>query len=410
MRASFLGLSVVLALLFAGGAGADQCLECHRALDEPALSSPAKHFAGDVHNRDGLGCAGCHGGDPGSDDPEIAMDPARGFRGAPEHTRVPEFCGRCHADAAFIKRFDPNLPTDQLAQYRTSVHGRRAAAGDARTAVCIDCHGVHGIRKTSDPRSSVYPTRVVDTCARCHGDEKLMSRYGISADQPEKYRRSVHYAALTEKSDLSAPTCNDCHGSHGASPPGVGSVSNVCGTCHVQNQEFFQRSPHGAAFAEMGMGACEACHGNHEIRPPSDLLVGTGEGTVCADCHEPGEPGGDGARTIRTLLDGARTAIETASTRVETASEAGMLMDEAEVALEDAHQNLVQARVKVHLASVPAVKELTTTALESAQKALAEADRAFAELRYRHRGLLVAVAVIVLAMVALILKIRSLEG
>ena len=73
----------------------------------------------------------------------------------------------------------------------------------------------------------------------------------MEPDEVADYKRSVHYAALVEKNDLSAPTCKSCHGAHGATPPGVSSVSNVCGTCHATQREKFDLSPHKEAFAEV---------------------------------------------------------------------------------------------------------------------------------------------------------------
>lgn len=402
--------TIVVLLLIGSGAAADQCIDCHRVLDEAELSAPAKAFETDVHNRRGLGCVGCHGGDPTADDPEIAMDPEHGFRGAPDRKEIPVFCGSCHQDASFIKTFNPNLPTDQLSQYRTSVHGKRIAAGDTKAAVCTSCHSVHGIRPAEDPRSPVYPLNVVETCASCHGDAELMRAYGIDADQPEKYRQSVHYRALTVKNDLSAPTCNDCHGSHGATPPEVTSVSNVCGNCHPENQDLFNQSPHSEAFEAMGMGACEACHGKHEILPPSDRLLGTGENTACGNCHEADDAGGKEAELMRSLLDGARTGIENSQEEVQAASRAGMLMEEAEVSLQDAHQNLIRARVKVHMVSASQVEKLTAASVAEAEKALEGAEAAFSELHFRKSGLLVALILILLAIGALVLRIRGMES
>jgi hypothetical protein len=37
-------------------------------------------------------------------------------------------------------------------------------------AVCSDCHGVHDIRKSSDPNSSVMKANISKTCRRCHKD------------------------------------------------------------------------------------------------------------------------------------------------------------------------------------------------------------------------------------------------
>jgi hypothetical protein len=36
------------------------------------------------------------------------------------------------------------------------------------SAVCSDCHGVHNIRKASDPASSVSSQNLLGTCQKCH--------------------------------------------------------------------------------------------------------------------------------------------------------------------------------------------------------------------------------------------------
>ncbi len=386
------------------------CIDCHSQLEDE-LQAPATEFAVDVHNQPGLGCVGCHGGDPTADDPEEAMSPARGFRGTPEQTAIPALCGHCHADPAFMKRFNPNLPTDQLAQYRTSVHGKRSAAGDTRVAVCSSCHGAHGIRRHTDPRSPVYPTHVVDTCAKCHADASLMASYGLPTDQVANYKESVHWKALSQGNDLSAPTCNDCHGSHGATPPGVESVSHVCGTCHPRNMDLFTASPHGPAFAELDAGACEACHGNHRIVEPSDSWLNVTEGDgVCATCHSGDDKGGETAEALYHALHAATLEDTDANLEVKRASEAGMLMEDAQESLQTSHQEIIKARTQVHSVSLPAVKTHTDAAVAAARKALNAAENAFTELRYRRRGLLVALGLILLAIVAVVLKIRQIDA
>jgi hypothetical protein len=386
------------------------CQSCHLEIDEPKLHDPAVGFDHDVHNRPGLGCVACHGGDAKAEDPEDAMSPRRGYRGVPKPTEIPKLCGSCHAKSSFIKKFAPNLPTDQLAQYRTSVHGKRIAAGDTNVATCVSCHGVHGIRPVKDPRSSVYPTHVVATCAKCHADKALMAKYDIPSDIVDKYKRSVHFEELTKKNDLSAPTCNDCHGSHGATPPGVSSVSNVCGTCHVQNMELFQKSPHAKAFPEIGVGACDACHGHHEVTAPDDTKIGVGDGTFCGQCHDASDRGGETASGIRAALELATGTLERARAEVADAEKKGMLMEDAEIKLQEAHQDLIKARTEVHLASVSAVTKRSDGAVAAAKAALAEAARARKEIRYRRHGLLIALVLILIAMVTLMLKIRKIES
>ncbi len=392
-----------------GKPAVDTCTTCHQALDDPRLVTPAVMAAEDVHRLQAVSCAGCHGGDPTSEDPEVAMNPARGFVGKFAATAIPAMCATCHGDVAFMLKYSPNIPTDQYTQYLTSHHGLALAKGDAKVATCASCHGAHGVLPSKDARSPVYPTRVVETCGRCHGNAELMKAYGIAGDEVSEYKRSVHFAALAEKNDLSAPTCNVCHGAHGATPPGLSSVSNVCGSCHLTQRELFDTSPHKDAFAAIEQPACEACHSNHAIVPPEDRWIGVGEGQVCGACHSAGDAGAVAAAAISTAISGTVAAIDAVNARVERVERAGMLMDDAKVKLEDAHQALVLARNQVHTvtpAKVDAQTGQAITAMDAAEKSAAEA---VVEIRYRRTGLLVALAAILVAIAAVVLKIRAIE-
>ena len=416
-------LAVALALAAAAAAAAppaqtvrapgkhaeDTCTACHLALDDARLSTPAKLTDNDIHHTQGVTCAACHGGDPTSEDAAVAMDTNTGFRGRFSHQAIPEMCGSCHSNASLMLRYAPNIPTDQLAQYRTSKHGQALAKGDTSVAVCSSCHGAHGVLQVSDARSPVYPTRIVDTCGHCHADAALMTRYDIKGNEIAEYKQSVHYAALVKKNDLSAPTCKSCHGSHGATPPGVSSVSNVCGTCHVTQRERFDLSPHKDAFAALQQPACESCHSNHEIVHPTDAWIGVGEKQVCGSCHSAGDAGASAAAAISGTLASATKAITAARGRVERVQRAGMLMDSADVKLEDAHQSYVMAQVEIHAASPSRVEENTKAVLADTGAAEKLAASAEAEIRYRRTGLFVSLVVIALAMVMLILKIRGME-
>ncbi len=274
---SGLWITIAIMILSCGSALAEgplrssSCMLCHGELDDE-LSAPLRYWASDVHAKVDLGCEGCHGGDPSTDladDSDAAMDPAKGFQPAPTRLQVAEFCARCHSDADFMKRFNPQARVDQLAEYRTSVHGIRNQAGDATPATCIDCHGVHGIRTVSSPTSPVYAANVPETCGRCHSDKEKMAPYGIPTNQYEGYSRSMHAATLIERGDLAAPACNDCHGNHGAVPPGVKSVANVCGQCHGREANLFRQSAKKELFDEMGKGECAVCHGHHMILHPT---------------------------------------------------------------------------------------------------------------------------------------------
>lgn len=377
------------------------CQECHAALSG-ALAAPAEAFVGDVHAQRGLGCVACHGGDARAADAEAAMAPSAGFVGVPARAEIPRLCGGCHADAELVRQFAPNLPTDQLAQYRTSQHARALARGDARAAVCTSCHEAHGVHSVADASSPVYPTRIVDTCARCHARP---DGGGPVAD----YRRSVHWEAISDGENLSAPTCNDCHGSHGATPPGVDSVSNVCGQCHPRNMELYRASPHDPAFGAAGLGACEACHGNHAIVRPTDAWLGVEGPGVCGDCHASQDPGADAARDMGAALARATASLDEARGRVEAARARGMLMVAAAVKLQEAHQAVVNARTLVHAVEPARVREHTEAAVAASEAALGMAREAFEEIRYRRAGLLVAAALIGVALALVLVKVRRLD-
>ncbi len=254
------------------------CVLCHLQLEESELRDPVRGFEADVHARVGLSCDACHGGNPSpslADDVE-AMSEAYGYRGAPDRLAVPQFCGRCHADPEYIRRYNPRLRTDQLAQYRTSRHGQRNAAGDAEVAVCTDCHGVHGILPANAPESPTHPRNVPNTCGRCHADRAKMRPYGLAGDEYEAYLASSHADALLIGDDLSAPACNDCHGNHGAAPPGVEDIVNVCGSCHVKQEQLLRDSFKNGIFQDLGIPGCISCHTAHRVVHPGPVTFRTG--------------------------------------------------------------------------------------------------------------------------------------
>ncbi len=300
----FVGLASIGFLVLLASASAETpntCLDCHSALDA-SLHIDAHAYAANIHMQKGLTCASCHGGDPTNAD--NAMSVKAGFKGKITRQQIPDLCGKCHADSAYMRQYNPSLRTDQLAQYHTSVHGKRLVAGDTKVAVCTDCHSVHEIRPASDVRSTVNPLNIAATCSHCHANADYMKPYGIKTTQFSEYSKSVHHEAMTERGDLSAPTCTTCHGNHGAAPPGVASVKNVCSTCHVFQSQLFEESPHKAAFESAGLPGCATCHSNHNIEHPSDAMLTAGASSICATCHTEGDPGLKAAAEIHSRVSG----------------------------------------------------------------------------------------------------------
>jgi Cytochrome c3 len=377
------------------------CVACHEEAGGPA-AAPISEMENDVHFKHGLTCVSCHGGDPTESDKRRAMDPGKGYVGRPAPARVAAFCGRCHSDPEAMKRFNPSLRVDQEAEYQSSVHGKRIAAGDPKPATCVSCHGAHGITLVKDPLSPVYPTRVAETCGKCHADPDYMKPYDIPMDQVRKYGESVHADALMKQQDLSAPTCNDCHGNHGAAPPGAASVSNICGTCHARQAELLSGSP-------MSFAQCVSCHSNHDIRHPTDVLVGTVAGAACIECHEKDDAGFQAADAIHQNLSQLSSAISAADDVLDRAARAGMEVSHAKFNLKEAKDNLVDARVLVHSFSVSAVQKATIPGMKTAESARRAGEDALGELLYRRKGLAISLVLIALSIFALYLKIRRIE-
>jgi cytochrome b6 len=306
------------------------CIQCHR---DPELFSREQveaivgRFQDGVHARAGLSCHDCHGGNPDlrlADDMDAAMDPAfatNPYLGVPDRTQIPGYCGRCHSDPNFMRRYRPEARIDQEREYWTSHHGLGLKEGKTDVATCVDCHGVHGIYGPTNPESPVYPTQVAETCNACHGDAERMKNATLPdgrplpVDQYARWRQSVHATTLLDRGDLTAPTCNDCHGNHGATPPGFDSVTFVCGQCHGREAELFRESPKHNLFVqhrdfldgagqescaacheapdpaafftgEVSFSECTACHGNHSIIRPTVALLAPLPPTPCSFCHE----------------------------------------------------------------------------------------------------------------------------
>jgi len=402
------GLMVSAACL-SNGQTPNSCLDCHSALPEP-MGVTQEKFSQDIHAERGLTCASCHGGDPTSDDLDKSMSSRAGWKGKIDRKQIPQLCGSCHSDPAFMRQFNPGLRTDQLAQYHTSVHGKRWAAGDTKVAVCTDCHSVHDLKAPSDPRSTVNPVNVATTCARCHADANYMKGYSIPTDQFAKYSTSVHHDALTVRGDLSAPTCSTCHGNHGAAPPGVDKVQNVCSTCHVFQAQMYEKSSHKDAFQAASLPGCVVCHSNHGIVHPTDAKLGTGPEAVCLQCHKPGDVCDQARATLFTDLGRLDQAINNADRVLAVAESSGMEVSEARLAQSQARDSLTKARVTLHSFRKDLMDQDIQAGLNIAARNLEAGQKAMLERNYRRAGLGMSLVAIGIVLVGLRLYIKRIES
>ncbi len=159
-------------------------------------------------------CAVCHGKVH-----EVARTSSVAFRKA-----IPDTCGMCHTDIA--------------AEFHSSVHGRAVERGVAEAPVCTTCHGEHAILSPKSEASPVNPHHIRETCAQCHGNVRLASRFGLPPDRVVSFDASFHGMAAKAGSETVA-NCASCHGVHNILPStdphstiNPKNLAATCGKCH----------------------------------------------------------------------------------------------------------------------------------------------------------------------------------
>jgi predicted CXXCH cytochrome family protein len=172
------------AVMAKGNRKAALCVDCHGSHDIQRASEPRTRIS--------RGCSNCHkqifdtyassvhgaAAESGNPDVPVCTDCHRAHdiidpRGGALAARTPEICGRCHTNAKMMQRY--GLSTKVVDTYLRDFHGmsatlERAKKGDKRSfaAVCSDCHGVHDIKKSTDPSSHTIRANLVKTCQKCH--------------------------------------------------------------------------------------------------------------------------------------------------------------------------------------------------------------------------------------------------
>jgi len=132
------------------GATGNACIDCHQNLP-PGTRISTRHldFIGSIHDRAGVVCSECHGGDPAGADKESAHQgvlPAADANSRIYFRTIPNTCGRCHQAelAAFTKsRHYAQLETTGRGPNCVTCHGSMAThvlkAADVE-GFCVVCH------------------------------------------------------------------------------------------------------------------------------------------------------------------------------------------------------------------------------------------------------------------------------
>ena len=136
---------------------AKTCGACHE--------KEAKAFEASVHGkavaegiREAPVCTDCHG--------EHTIAAIKDARASVSPAHIPETCGQCHASERIASEYA--LPSGVLDTYMESFHGLASQIGGVAAANCASCHGYHDILPSTDTASSIHPSRLPETCGKCH--------------------------------------------------------------------------------------------------------------------------------------------------------------------------------------------------------------------------------------------------
>jgi cytochrome b subunit of formate dehydrogenase len=136
----------------------ETCAKCHAGV--------AKEFMDSIHGqaiargvRDTPVCTDCHG------EHDILAHTDPNSRVAEGNVSV-QVCAPCHTSVTLMTKY--GLRSDRFQTFSDSYHGLASKAGSVEVANCASCHGVHNIKPSSDPTSTVAKASLAQTCGKCH--------------------------------------------------------------------------------------------------------------------------------------------------------------------------------------------------------------------------------------------------
>jgi uncharacterized protein with PIN domain len=196
-------------------------------------------------------------------------------------------------------------------------------------ADCLKCHQEKGLRAKDgrtlfvDEREHQQSRHAKVACSQCHSGVNVSFRRPCEAittkvdcgachtEIAQQYARSRHGKLLLD-GDQNAPSCKECHGTHGtlgrlqgSSPTFATNVPQLCGRCHREGEkaavryqgpqhrivESYTESIHGKGLLKSGLtvtATCTSCHTAHGVLPRTDPASSVNRAHVpdtCGRCH-----------------------------------------------------------------------------------------------------------------------------
>jgi predicted CXXCH cytochrome family protein len=207
-------------------------------------------------------CASCHS-------PHKILPPSD-----PQSTiarkNIANTCTQCHQEIEIV--------------HRKIIEGKLWEQTPHVLPVCIDCHPPHKIKQV------LYEESIANQdCLNCHGRTDLKSIDG----------RSMFVDVVQLESSVHTKiSCSQCHNTVNPSllRPCTGITAKIdCSICHAEIGDQYRTSIHGQLFAKQDKNAptCEECHGSHGVLAKSNSsspTFPTNIPTLCGKCHRTGEP------------------------------------------------------------------------------------------------------------------------
>jgi predicted CXXCH cytochrome family protein len=259
---------------------------------------------------------------------------------------IPATCGKCHADAAYMKGYTLEdgktpLPTNQLEKYMKSIHGLALLVKhDSGAPACNGCHGNHA---ALPPHVSF----VSQVCRNCH------------AANGSLFDGSPHKKAF-EKHGW--PECETCHGKHDIARP---------------TDEMLRDAP---------QALCHACHAKF--------------GTPKCD---------ETARFFHVSITSLRESHEAQTKDVDRLAERGFDVDELRFQSSAVNDALRKTRLGIHTFDRSDFTRNSQEASKALSGLQADSKAVWAEYRFRRNGLILASGLISLFAVLLYLKIKQID-
>ncbi|MBL6945000.1 MAG: hypothetical protein ISR56_11620 [Bacteroidales bacterium] len=249
------------------------CSNCHIEVSNNYFTSG--HGQGFLRKEENAPyCTDCHGT---HETKSRFDDTSPTYRG-----EIPTLCGSCHTEDGDANKMAELKEVNAYLDYSTSIHGKGLTdKGLLVSAVCTDCHTTHHELKESDTLSSVHPSNVSLTCAKCHKsiyDDYIASDHSIYNNTESK----------------TYPNCGTCHSAHVISEIDkdkfMTEITVQCGLCHEKLSGTYKETYHGKAYmlGDLDAARCSDCHGAHKIlrvENPNSMVGYKNIVNTCSQCH-----------------------------------------------------------------------------------------------------------------------------